>query len=161
MIGALLKHVTWRAVLIAGVAAGTVFLITNLALLPLVLDVKPGLILRYFAGLVMGSDVLTDDGTEILLVGLLVHYALSLVFALPITIVVHRFGLGVGILGGAVLGLALYSINFYTLTNWAEWFFALKSTVLLFSHVLFGAVAGGVYELFDHYDQPILKERAA
>lgn len=161
MIGALFKHVTWRAVLIAGVVAGTVFLITNLVLLPIALDIKPGLILRYFAGLVMGSDVLTDDGTDILVVGLLVHYALAILFAFPITIVVHRWGLSVGILGGAVLGLALYSINFYTLTNWVEWFFALKSTVLLFSHVLFGAVAGGVYELFDHYDQPILKEGAA
>lgn len=161
MLDALLKHMTWRAVLIAGVVAGTAFLVSNLILMPIVLDVKPGLILRYFAGLVMGSDVLTDDSMGVLLVGLIVHYVLAIMYALPITIVVHRWGFGVGILGGAVLGLAFYAINLYTLTHWVEWFFALKSSVLLFSHVLFGAVAGGVYEMFDHYDQPLLKERAA
>lgn len=161
MIAEMLKHVTWRAVLFAGIAGGTVFLITNLALLPLLLEVKPALLLRYFAGLVLGSDALTDDGTEVLGAGLIVLYALAIVFAFPITIVVHRWGLAVGILGGAVLGLALYSINFYTLTRWFEWFFALHSTALLLGHVLFGAVAGGVYEIFDHYDRPLLKERAA
>jgi hypothetical protein len=39
-----------------------------------------------------------------------------------------------------------------------EWFFAIHSSVMLLSHVLFGAVAGGTYELFDHYDLPLTTE---
>lgn len=154
MLEALQKNFSLKALLIAGLAAGTVMLLTNVILNPIVLDVNPGLTLRYFAALLLGSDSLTDDGSGNLVLGVVVHYALSLLFAIPITLLIHRYGLTVGIVGGAILGLALYSINIYTTTALFEWFFALKSSVLLISHVLFGAVAGGVYELFDRYDRP-------
>lgn len=153
----ILRHVSWRAVLISGLAAGTLFLLIDFLLAPGVLQVDAGLMLRYFAALVMGSAVLTQIGSQIMIVGILVHYALSLAFALIIAIVVHRWGLLVGIVGGAVLGLAIYSINLYTLTLFFQWFFAINSTVIIISHVVFGAVAGGIYEMFDHYDQPITK----
>jgi hypothetical protein len=100
----------------------------------------------------MGSTVIADGGAPAVMVGGLVHYALSILFALVIAIVIHRWGLLVGIIGGGVLGLAIYLINLYTMTLWFEWFFAIDSSVLLLSHILFGATAGGVYELFDHYD---------
>jgi hypothetical protein len=77
---------------------------------------------------------------------------------LVIAIVVHRWGLIVGIVGGAILGLAIYGINLYAMTTFFTWFFALNNRVLLLSHILFGAVAGGVYELFDHYDLPLVTE---
>lgn len=151
------RHVTWRAVFISGLVAGTLFLLVNVLLAPAVLQVDAGLTLRYFAALVMGSRVLTQAGTEVLVVGVIVHYLLSLAFALLIAIVVHRWGLLVGIVGGALLGLAIYSINLYTLTLFFQWFFAINSTIIIISHVIFGAVAGGVYEMFDHYDQPITR----
>ncbi len=152
-----LRHITWRAVLISGLVAGTLFLLLNVILAPSILQVDAALMLRYFAALVLGSDVLTQSGSNVLIVGIVVHYVLSLAFALVIAIVVHRWGLLVGVIGGAVLGLAIYSINIYTLTVFFQWFFAINSTVILLSHVLFGAVAGGIYELFDHYDLPITK----
>jgi hypothetical protein len=61
----------------------------------------------------------------------------------------------VGIVGGAILGVAIYGINLYTLTLLFPWFFAINSTVILLCHAIFGAVAGGVYEMFDHYDLPV------
>ena len=36
---------------------------------------------------------------------------------------------------------------------------AINNVLLVASHVLFGAVAGGIYELYDHYDVPLIKER--
>lgn len=157
MLHTLQKTMSWQAVLIAGLAAGTAHLITNLVLMPLVLNVDPALTLRYVASLVLGPGVLTQTDNAVLIgiVGLIVHYALSIVFTLVVAIVVHRWGLLVGIIGGAILGLALYGINLYTMTVFFTWFFALHSTVLMLSHIFFGAVAGGVYELFDHYDEPI------
>ncbi|MEQ8677812.1 MAG: hypothetical protein RLP44_11815 [Aggregatilineales bacterium] len=152
MIGAIQKNVTWRAIPIAGFAAGTAFLLINLILTPLILEVDPTVILRYFGALVLGSDVLTESGNNAILVGVIVHYVLSMLFTLLVTIVIHRWGLLVGIIGGALMGLALYGVNLYTMTVFFEWFFAINSSVLLLSHVIFGAVAGGVYELFDHYD---------
>ncbi|MFP4323912.1 MAG: hypothetical protein ACLFTK_15765 [Anaerolineales bacterium] len=149
---AIQKNVSWRAIPVAGLLAGTVFLLTNLLLSWLVFDIQPGLFLRYVASLALGSDVLTTSGEGAWIAGLGVHYALSLLFALVIAIVIHRWGLWVGIIGGGVLGLAIYAINLYTMTLLFDWFFAINSTVLAASHALFGAVAGGTYELFDHYD---------
>ena len=151
----ILRHVTWRAVLISGLVAGTLFLLVDLVFAPIVTNVSAALTLRYFAALVLGSKVLTQTGVGILITGIIVHYVLSLVFALVIALVVHRWGLVVGIVGGALLGVAFYGINLYTLTLLFPWFFAINSTVILLCHAVFGAVAGGVYEMFDHYDMPI------
>lgn len=154
MIASIQKNVTWRAVLLAGVVGGIVFLIMNILF---VQSISPSLFLRYIASLVMGSDVLVSTDGTALLVGVVIHFALSLVFALVISIVIHRWGLLVGIIGGGILGLSLYGINLYTLTRFFPWFFAINTTILLLSHVIFGAVVGGVYELFDHFDVPLAK----
>jgi hypothetical protein len=148
------SNLAWRAVLIAGVAAGTVFLLVNVIFTPLLLGVDATIVLRYMASLVLGSGVLTGDNAATLLVGLVVSYVLAFVYTLIIAIVVHRWGLIVGLVGGAILGLAFYGINLYLLTLLFEWFYAINNNVLLFSHVLFGITAGGVYEVFDHYDTP-------
>lgn len=155
MMQAIQRNVTWRAIPIAGLVAGTVFLLINVIFTPLLLQVNPSVVLRYMGGLVLGQGVLTGTSMTPIIVGVIVHYALSLLFALVIAIVVHRFGLLVGIVGGAILGLALYGINLYTMTVLFKWFFAINSPVLLVSHIVFGAVAGGVYEMFDHFDMPL------
>jgi len=151
----LFRHVTWRAVLVSGLVAGTLFLLADLVFAPLITNTSATVTLRYFAALVLGSKVLTQSGTGILAVGVVVHYVLSLVFALVISLVVHRWGMLVGIVGGAIMGVAIYGINLYTLTVLFPWFFAINSTVILLCHAIFGAVAGGVYEMFDHYDLPL------
>ncbi len=157
MLQAIQQNVAWRAIPFAGLIAGTVFLIMMLVLSPLLLQINPSIILRYFASLVMGTSALVTDNTSFLLVGVLVHYGLSLIFTLIIAIVVHKWGLGVGIVGGAILGLSFYGINLYAGTLIFDWFFAIDSPLLVISHIVFGAVAGGVYETLDHYDEPLLK----
>lgn len=154
------KYMTWRAVPFAGIAAGTVFLVTNLILMPAVLEIEAAVMLRYVASLVLGTDALTNDSVSVLFVGIAVHYVLSMLFTMVIAIVIHRWGLAVGIIGGGILGLAIYGINLYTFTVFFDWFFAINSNVLLMSHVLFGATAGGIYELFDHYDEGLKHETA-
>ena len=157
------ENLTWSAVWIAGFVGGTVFLVTSMLFTPLLLGVDATLVLRYFASLIMGEAVVNGDVTTTtqMIVGVIVHYALSLLFAFVIALVVHRWGLLVGIIGGGLLGLAIYGINFYTMTVLFPWFFAINNTVLLVSHVLFGALVGGVYEMFDHYDQPFKTEVTA
>ncbi len=162
MIQAIQKNVAWRAIPIAGVAAGIVFLLANLVLMPRYLDVEVSVIINYIASLVMGKDMLMDDtGPGIIAVALVVHFALSLVFTLVIAVVVHRWGLAVGLIGGAILGLSLYAINLYTMTLLFDWFFAINSTVLAVSHIVFGMVAGGIYEALDRYDRPLFADGRA
>lgn len=153
------KRIRWQAALIAGLAAGTAFLLVNLLLMPLILQVSPVIILRYMGSLVLGSQVVTQTDLFPVIAGLLVHYVVSLLLTLVIAIVVHRWGLLVGIVGGAILGLSLYTINLYTFTLFFPWFFAINNPVLLLSHIIFGAVAGGVYEVFDFYDLPLNRSK--
>ncbi|MFT5197355.1 MAG: hypothetical protein ACI85U_004396, partial [Candidatus Promineifilaceae bacterium] len=67
-----------------------------------------------------------------------------------IALVLHRWGILVGVIGGAIMGLAFYYINFYSL---ADWFFpamsGLRSVSMAGVHILFGALAGGLYEIFE------------
>ena len=156
MLDAIQRNVMWRAIPFAGLIAGTVFLLINMILSPIVLQIDPTIIIRYFASLIMGPSALVGSDSSILIMGLLTHYALSILFTLVIAIVVHRWGLGVGIIGGAILGLSFYGINLYAGTIIFEWFFAINNPILLVSHILFGAVAGGVYEMLDKYDEPLM-----
>jgi len=78
-----------------------------------------------------------------------IHYVIALAMAAVIAYVVHRGGLVGGILVGALLGLAFYFIDYYTLTYFFPQFFAMKHWSVVASHVLFGALAGGVYELLE------------
>jgi hypothetical protein len=154
VIQAIQKNVTWRAIPIAGFVAGAVFLLVNLVLTPLYLDVDASVIINYIASLALGKDMLTDDTSPVIIaVALIVHGILSLAFTLVIAIVVHRWGLTVGVIGSAILW-RVYAINLYTLTLLFEWFFAINSWVLAVSHVAFGVLAGGIYELLDRYDRP-------
>lgn len=155
MIQAIRKNVAWRAIPIAGVVGGTVFLLFLFALTLFARGMTPGLVLRYAASLVVGETALTSTDPMVFVVGALTHYGLSIFLTLIIAIVVHRWGLLVGLIGGAVLGLSLYGINFYTMTLFFEWAYALSSLDMAIAHVLFGAAAGTVYEMLDRYDEPI------
>ncbi len=152
MIQNLRENVAWRAIPLAGLAGGTIFLLTLLLLSPAWLGIDDAVILYYFASLIMGTDVLLEHNGGVLLVGIVVHYMLSILFAFLIALVVHRWGMAIGIIGGAILGASLYGINLYTMTLFFPWFYAINSLLLLLGHVLYGAVVGGVYEAFDQYD---------
>jgi hypothetical protein len=100
----------------------------------------------------MGTRALPPPATfdfGIFAVSLIVHLPLSIGFACLIAVVLHRWGLIVGILGGAGFGLALYFINFYTVSFFFPWFFPMRSWIMAASHIIFGALAGGIYEALE------------
>jgi uncharacterized membrane protein YagU involved in acid resistance len=148
------NNVSWWAAVVAGFVGASVFLLANVILTPLVLDINPSLILRYMGALVLGTEVLTEGTGFTLLTGVIVHYTLSALFTVLIVAILHRWGFWVGVIGGVILGVAIYGINMYTMTVFFDWFFAVNSSVLFWSHILFGATVGGVYELLDDYDLP-------
>lgn len=144
--------VDWRAAFIAGIVGGTVFLILSLLLIPAAFGGNGWIVIRYLASIVMGESVLPPPATfdaTVTVVALLVHYLLSLAFALILAVITHRWGFVVGIVVGAVYGFSLYLINMYTFTFFFEWFFVMNSWVFAFTHVVFGAVSGGIYEALE------------
>lgn len=146
------KPIDWKATLASGIVSGLVFYLSNIFLTPIFVGGNEWLMVRLMASPVLGETVLAPQTVfsgSALLVSMLTTLALGLVFAAIIAVVIHRGGLMTGIWGGAALGLALYAINFYTLTLWFPWFFAFNSGLMVLLHLFFGAVAGGVYEALE------------
>lgn len=142
----------WRAAVIAGLLAGGLTMLLRMILWAAVAGGSMWTPFYHAAAILLGPDSFSPAGAPdpgIVAVGLLVHMALSLFYTLILAFIIHRWGLIVGILGGAMFGLALYVINYYSLTYLFPWFFPLRSWLVLTSHIFFGAVAGGLYEALE------------
>lgn len=139
----------WRAAFLAGVAAGLVFLVALVIIAAMATGDSLGEVLRYPAAGVLGTDVFLETGAaglDVILVGFLVHMILSILVTMVIALILHRWGLLVGVIGGALIGAAVYVIAVYGLAGVYEWLAAVRSWELFAGFVLFGAVAGGLYE---------------
>ncbi len=160
MIGSLQRQLEWRAVPVAGLAGGVVYLAFVAVVAPTI-GLSLGVFLRYCASLILGSAAVTAADTGTLVIGLIVHFVLSILYAFLIAVIVHRWGLLVGIVGGAIIGLCVYAINYFTFTLAFPWMFALSSPLMALAHIGFGMVAGGVYEALDRYDRPFQPSEGA
>lgn len=152
----------WRAAVVAGVIAGFFFLILSVGI-TVVTGGSPWVLFRYTASIVLGEGVLPPPPSfELLaiLVALFVHFTLSVLYACILAFIIHRGGLLTGILGGALFGLALYAINYYTFSFFFPWFFPMRSWIVVAAHILFGAVTGGVYEALER-DRYVVVEEVA
>lgn len=141
--------VDWRAAIQAGLISGLIFFILELLLVPLTMGGNAGIVMRYLASVLLGKGVLppsTSSGFGAFVAALLSTLVLAIFFSCIIAFVIHRGGILTGILGGALLGLALYLINFYTLTLIFPWLYVLTGWMSAFNHIIFGALAGGIYE---------------
>ena len=142
----------WKAAIVSGLAAGTLFYLLNIFIVPLILGGNMWVIIRLFASIIYGETILAPPSTfdfSALIISIIVNTILSLSFTFLIAFILHKWGLLIGIVGGAIFGLAIYLINFYTLSFFFPWFFALSSWPFVFTHILFGSVAGGIYEILE------------
>ncbi len=136
----------------AGVLAGIAFLIVQMGMATWFFKSSIWVVFRWNAAIIMGQDVLPPPNSfqfSIVLVGLIVHFGLSILFSLLIAFLIHRWGLWVGIFGGGLIGLGLYAINYYTFTFFFPWFFPIRNWLMIVGHIIFGVVAGGVYEALE------------
>jgi hypothetical protein len=131
----------WGAAAQAGIAGGALFLALEFLLVPLFLGGSAWGPLRMIAAIVLGRDVLPPPATfdgGIMSTAVLVHFMLSALFGIILAVALRRSSSELGILGGAVFGLALYFVNFYVMTAVFPWFVAGRNWVSVFSHIAFG-----------------------
>ncbi len=141
--------VDWSAAIWAGIIGGAVFFVSSVFLLPFATGGNAWVVARYFASILLGTDVLAPPATfdlAIFAAAIVAHFGLSIIFALVISFIIHKGGLLAGVIRGALLGAAIYVINVYTLTLLFPWFFAMHGLPFLAAHVVYGAVVGWVYE---------------
>lgn len=137
----------------AGLVAGIVFMVLEMALVALIQGMSPWAPPRMIAAMAMGESVLppmegpvTFDAT-VFAVAMAIHFALSIVLAIILGWGISRFGLGLGasVVAGLLFGLAVYVIDFYGFTMVFPWFAMACGSIGIFAHAVFGLVAGGVY----------------
>ena len=142
----------WRAAVIAGLLAGGLTMLLWMILWSLATAGSLWTPFHHAAAILLGQDVLTPSQTlapQIILTGTVVHLFLSVLYAIILAFIIHRWGFAIGVIGGALFGVALYLINYYTFTAFFPWFFPLRSWIVLVGHIFFGATAGGIYEALE------------
>ena len=143
--------VDWRAATRAGLLCGILVFILSLILSAILLT-SPWFYARLVASLVLGSKVLlepTSFNLGVMCLGLLVHMIGALLISYLIAIIVHQYGILISLVGGAVIGLAVYGISFFALTRFFPWLVPFRSWIFLVEFVFYGALAGGVYEMLE------------
>ncbi len=155
----------WPAVMRAGITSGVVALFL-MVLLPWVILNDPFLIMRLIASLLLGPTVISPSGSlvpGVYVVALIVHFSLSMVYAVLIALLFHRWGMLVAFLGGAVFGFVIYILNFYLFTVFFSWLLPYGNWMLMAANIVFGALAGALYELLENaaiIDEPFLNKRS-
>lgn len=145
--------IDWSAAIWAGIVSGAIFMMLEMIMVPVFLGGSPWGPPRMIAAMVMGEGVLPPPATfdlTILMVAMVVHFVLSIAFALVLALLIARLGFGPALAVGAGYGLALYLINFYGMTAIFPWFAMARNWVSIFAHVVFGLVAAWWYKARAH-----------
>jgi hypothetical protein len=145
--------IDWSAAVWAGVIAGAIFMMLEMIMVPVFLGGSPWAPPRMIAAIVLGKGVLPPPATfdlVILMVAMVVHFALSIAFALILALFIARLGLGAALAVGAAFGLVLYLVNFYGMTAIFPWFAMARNWVSVVAHILFGVIAAWSYARLAH-----------
>lgn len=102
------------------------------------------------AAIIMGKGVLPPPAPfdmAVLLVAMMVHFGVAIVLAILFAVLISATDAGMAgsIIGGAVLGVAVYFVNFYGSTALFPWFAMARGPITLFTHAMFGLVLGWTY----------------
>src|SRR5215469_1300998 len=125
----------WVAALGAGLIAGLVLL--------LVPHGSPWTGISFFSYVIMGRP-LPSSVIMPLPVLCLVHLFISEIYGLVISAVVSRLRRSRAVLTGGIVGIGLYVVNL-AVVSWALPSWRTHEIAVLFTHVVFGLIAGGAY----------------
>lgn len=150
------EQVSAKAAIIAGLVAGAVFMMLEMALVWLVEGQSPWAPPRMIAAMIMGPGVLPPPAgfdAAIFVVAMAVHMLLSVVlgFVLGFAISRWRMGPAAAVIAGTAFGLLIYAVNFYGFTAVFPWFAMARGPVSIFAHAMFGLVLGWVYRALDRH----------
>lgn len=137
----------------AGIIAGLIFMMLEMIMVPLFLGGSPWGPPRMIAAILMGQDVLPPPATfnfGLLMVAMMLHLALSIIYALIIDYISKNVKFILALLIGAIIGYTIYLVNFYVFTGLFPWFADARNWVSGFSHISFGIAAVWAYRGLTH-----------
>ena len=140
-----------RVAAVAGIVAGTLATAFQIFLWWLAGDPLPDMLFRdarLTAAMVLGRQALVPSSAldwRVMSVATIVHFALSVAYAVALAVTIRRLRRRAAIATGAAFGLLLYLVNLYGFTLLFPWFTIARGWITMLAHVAFGATAGGVY----------------
>src|SRR5437879_10831044 len=127
--------VNFNAAVYAGIVAGILATVVQIALWSVFADALPAILFRdarFAAAIVMGRKVLPPPASfdwTVMLVATMVHFALSVAYGLALSALIRRLRTLPSMLAGAAFGLCLYGVNMYGLTAVFPWFEATRDWI--------------------------------
>ena len=140
--------IDYKAAVWAGLITAIVFVMLEMIMVPLFMGGSPWGPPRMIAAILLGMEVLPPPATfdfGILMAALVVHLPISVLFAIVTAFIIKKMSFGMALVVGAVLGLLLYVIGFYLMTDIWPWFAKARNWVTIFVHLVFGIVAAWAY----------------
>jgi hypothetical protein len=139
-----------RAAIVAGVVAAILSTAVQVALWIALTDAFPAILFRdarMAAAIVAGRGALDAQsglGTT-MLIGTLVHFALSIAYGLAVALWVGRKRMAVAATIGAGFGVLLYVVNLHAFTALFPWFTVARDAITFAAHIAFGLSAALTY----------------
>lgn len=149
----------WASAAVSGFVAGATVMVLELFWSSVVLNISPWAASHLVAAIVMGPDVLQGTGFSlgIVTVALITHYVLGMLFGVILAAIIASFHFDSStrmvLLVGALFGLLLYLINFYVMVRFFPWFADIRNAMTMFSHLVFGMTAAGMYMQLDRHQK--------
>ena len=142
------RHPVLGSALMAGLIAGLVFITVEMLLVWLAMGMSPFAPPQMIAAIAMGPDVLPGpdnppgSNIAVIMVGMLVHFALSIVLAFVFKWIANALKLRGPMLplAGIAFGLIVYAIHFYGMTAIFPWFAMARNWISILAHAIFGLV---------------------
>ena len=149
----------------AGLIAGAVFIVVEMILVWLAMGMNPFAPLHMIGAIAMGPEVLPGPGVVpgsnavVIVVGILIHFVLSVALAFLFKLIAAASKLNGAMLlaAGVVFGLLVYGIHFYGMTALFPWFAMARNWVSVLAHAVFGLVLA--YALMPRTSVTIVEER--
>ena len=138
----------WTKGVWTGLIAGTVLLGAQMFL---AVEAGSGTVwnpIRLSASIALGSQAIAASAPftfGILAIGVLVHFLISIWYAVVLGLFIRRLKYGMALLVGAGFGLLLYFVHFYGLTSMYPWVVNARGWIPVISHLAFGMSAAWVY----------------
>jgi hypothetical protein len=147
----------WGAAGWAGLIAGTVAMIAELTMLPVVYGGNAWVPVRMVAAIVFGRQVLppspyfvqAEPSSGVFFMALALHFSLALIYLRVLSTLIYRIDWRAALGAGALFGAVIYVVNFYGFTEAFPWFKAVRGPVSLLANVLFGLTAAAAYKTLE------------
>ncbi len=141
---------SWKAAVLAGLIAGFVFIVMEMVLVATAGGGSLWAPPRMIAAIWMGQGVLPPPASfdwMIFTVAMLIHFALSILYAFILAWIIKGLGMGLSMIAGVIFGLAIYVVNFYALSAYFfPWFTGAQNWITIISHITFGLILAWAYK---------------